>query len=85
MTTFRCPSHGTVEPKQTPEKVLQFKGCEMTVVRMECPFCGQRVAREEPEWKEMRELAKQSGRRPQPVLSAGSKTERPLKKMRRRR
>lgn len=53
---FRCEIHGVVEPKQVAEDVREFKNCTMTVVRMECPLCGQRVARDDPEWKELREL-----------------------------
>ncbi len=52
---FRCPQHGVVEPTQVTEEVREFKNCTMTVVHMECPICGRRVSRDDPEWKELRE------------------------------
>jgi len=53
---FKCQQHGIVEPKQVPEKVLEFKNSRMTIVRMECPLCGCRLIREDPKWQELREL-----------------------------
>jgi hypothetical protein len=53
---FKCARHGVVEPRQIPEDVREFGNCTMTVVRMECPICGSMVARDDPQWKELREL-----------------------------
>ena len=53
---FRCEEHGVVEPKQVVEEVRQLKNCRITIVRMECPLCGRWLARDDPEWKELRHL-----------------------------
>jgi hypothetical protein len=59
---FVCSNHGPVEPRQVVERVQEFSNCTMSVVRMECPVCGQAVSRIDPEWKELRELLKNEGR-----------------------
>jgi hypothetical protein len=45
-----------VEPRQVAEETREFKNCRMTIVRMECPMCGRVLSRDDPEWKELREL-----------------------------
>jgi len=37
-------------------KVIEFKNVRVTRVRMECPICGRVLIREDPQWKESREL-----------------------------
>ena len=54
---FRCQQHSIVEPTQVTEEVREFKNCIMTVVNMRCPICGRRVARDDLEWQELREVA----------------------------
>jgi hypothetical protein len=51
-----------VEPREVGEEIREFKNCRMTIVRMECPLCGRVVARDDPEWKELRQLWAGRGR-----------------------
>ncbi len=53
---FRCEVHGLVEPQQVPEKILEFKSCTLTVLRPVCPLCGRELVREDPQWKELKDL-----------------------------
>jgi len=53
---FRCEIHGKVEPRQVPEKRLEFKSCTLTVLRPVCPICGRELVREDPQWKELKDL-----------------------------
>ena len=53
---FICQEHGIVEPSEVPEEIREFKNCRMTIVRMERAVCGRMLARDDPEWKELRRL-----------------------------
>ena len=53
---FRCEIHGKVEPQQVPERELKFKNCKLTVLRPVCPLCGRELVREDPQWKELKDL-----------------------------
>jgi len=49
------------EPRMTPERTVELGDARLTIARPECPLCGRPLVREDPQWRELRELYKGGG------------------------
>ncbi|MFP3976167.1 MAG: hypothetical protein ACLFVK_08100 [Dehalococcoidia bacterium] len=56
MSRYRCHEHGIVEARQVAEEVRELGDCKVTILRMECPICGRRLIKDDPQSMELKKL-----------------------------